>query len=167
MFEFFNVPSMALIPKSTLALYYSGKTTGLVLDSGYETTQVVPIYEGFPLTHAAKSMPVGGWHVTDYLIKLLNGRGYDFKSADDRDNLRRVKEKYCYCALNFKEELAAFETDKIQSHKLPDGTVVEIHTELLVLFWRRTIMIIRFWGNSCSFYSCLLGITDGYFECNM
>jgi len=132
MFEFFNVPSMALIPKSTLALYYTGKTTGLVLDSGYETTQVVPIYEGFPLTHAAKSMPVGGWHVTDYLMTLLNGRGYDIKSADGRDSLRRVKEKHCYCALNFERELAAFGPDRTLTHRLPDGTVVEIHTELLV-----------------------------------
>lgn len=133
MFEYFNVPSMALIPKSSLALYSSGKTTGLVIDSGYETTQVVPTYEGFPLTHAAKSMPVGGWHVTDYLKTLLNSRGYEFESKNDTNILRDIKQKYCYCALNFEKELAAFDKNKIQRHKLPDGTVIEIHTELLVL----------------------------------
>lgn len=175
MFELFNVPSMALVPKSTLALYCNGKTTGLVIDSGYETTQVVPIYEGFPLTQAAKSMPVGGRHVTDYLMKLLNDRGYDFKTEEDLDNLREIKRKYCYCALNVEKELAAFGSDQIQRHKLPDGTVIEIHAELLVklqvsfqlcLFvvllnvrlYTRTISVIRVTFRSSGSKSCLIGL---------
>ena len=44
MFEIFNVPSLYLAITSVLSLYSSGRTTGLVLDSGDGVTHTVPIY---------------------------------------------------------------------------------------------------------------------------
>jgi len=52
MFETFNVPSLYLAIQAVLALYSSGRTTGLVLDSGAGVTHTVPIYEGYALPHA-------------------------------------------------------------------------------------------------------------------
>ena len=45
MFENFNVPSLYISISAVLALYSSGRTTGIVVDSG--VTNTVPIYEGF------------------------------------------------------------------------------------------------------------------------
>lgn len=45
MFETFNVPSMYLCMHAQLALYASGRTTGLVLESGDGSTRAVPIFE--------------------------------------------------------------------------------------------------------------------------
>ena len=45
MFESFNVPATFLQMQAVLALYASGRTTGVVLDSGDGITHTVPIYE--------------------------------------------------------------------------------------------------------------------------
>lgn len=129
MFELFDVPSMVLKNKSILALFSVGKTTGLVVDSGYECTNVVPVYEGLPLSYAVRSMPIGGWHVTRYLQQLLNERGYRLTTANGWDTVRRIKESLCYCALDFEKELAAFTRDNEKQYVLPDGMEINISTE--------------------------------------
>ncbi|MCL4166851.1 UNVERIFIED_CONTAM: hypothetical protein GTU68_032723 [Idotea baltica] len=52
MFETFNTQSFYLGNQAVLALYASGRTTGLALDSGAGVTHTVPIYEGYALPHA-------------------------------------------------------------------------------------------------------------------
>lgn len=52
MFESFNIPAFYLAVQGVLALYSSGRTTGVVLDSGDGVTHTVPIYEGYALPHA-------------------------------------------------------------------------------------------------------------------
>ena len=47
MFEIFEVPAFYLSIQAALSLYSSGRTTGLVLESGDGVTDTVPIYEGY------------------------------------------------------------------------------------------------------------------------
>lgn len=129
MFEMFAVPSMALKAKSILALFGVGKTTGLVVDSGYECTRVLPVYEGFPFTNDGQFIPIGGRHVTGHLQRLLNERGYRLTTAHSWDMVKRIKESLCYCALDFEKELAAFSKDKEKQYVLPDGMEVTVSTE--------------------------------------
>jgi len=46
LFETFNVPKMYVAQQPLLGLLSIGRTQGLVLDSGLETTYAVPIFEG-------------------------------------------------------------------------------------------------------------------------
>eukprot|EP01084_Bolivina_argentea_P286731 491902_1 len=48
-FETFNVTSFYVAIQAVLSLYASGRTTGIVLDSGDGVTHTVPIYEGYCL----------------------------------------------------------------------------------------------------------------------
>ena len=44
MFEKFQTQSFYLATQQVLALYASGRTTGIVVDSGYAVTSTVPVY---------------------------------------------------------------------------------------------------------------------------
>merc|ERR1712203_934833 len=92
------MPAMYVAIQAVLSLYASGRTTGIVMDSGDGVSHGVPVYEGYALPHAI---------------------------------VRDIKEKLCYVALYFEQEMstAAASTSLEKSYELPDGQVITIGNE--------------------------------------
>ncbi|EIW70794.1 actin-2 [Tremella mesenterica] len=127
-FETFNVPAFFTSVQAVLSLYSSGRTTGIVLDSGDGVTHAVPVFEGFSMPHAIRRIDLAGRDVTEHLQLLLRKAGYYLHTSAEKEVVRTIKEKTCYLALNpakeEKDHAGAWE-----EFRLPDGKVIQLGTE--------------------------------------
>ncbi|KAF3940294.1 Actin-2 [Dactylella cylindrospora] len=131
-FETFNVPALFTSVQAVLSLYASGRTTGIVLDSGDGVSHAVPVYEGFSIPSAVRRIDVAGRDVTEHLQTLLRKSGAVFHTSAEKEVVRLIKEKTSYIAIDPKKEekeWAGGGVGKIEDYKLPDGNVLKLGAE--------------------------------------
>lgn len=126
-FEALNAPALFCSIQAILSLYASGRTTGVVMDSGDGVTHVVPVYEGFALPHAVKRMDIAGRSITSYLQMLLRRNGRSFTSSSELEVVRQIKENCCIVAFNPVEQEKQVNTPF--QYQLPDGSTIELGPE--------------------------------------
>lgn len=133
--------------------YATGRTTGVVLDSGDGVTHVVPIYEGFAIPHSIMRVDIAGRDVSRYLRLLLRKEGYNFNTSAEFEVVRTVKEVWapvlglifffsyllyliricltfqraCYLSLNPQKD-ETLDTEKAQ-YVLPDGSTLNVRSK--------------------------------------
>lgn len=114
--------------QAVLSLYASGRTTGIVLDSGDGVTHAVPVFEGFSMPHAIRRVDVAGRDVTQHLQLLLRKSGTHLHTTAEQEVVRTIKEKACYVAIHpAKEEKDS--SSRTEDFMLPDGKVLQLGNE--------------------------------------
>ena len=131
MFETFGVPGLYIAIQAVLSLYSAGKFTGIVCDSGDGVTHFVPIFDGYALPHSIIRINLAGRDLTDYLVKILSERGHHLTTSAEREIVKDIKEKLCYVALDFEQELNESKTgtSKEATYEMPDGQMITIGSE--------------------------------------
>lgn len=133
MFESLNSPEIYVAIQSALSLYASGRHAGIVLDSGDGCTTIVPIHGGVVIPRAMMRVNLAGRDLTDYLLRILMERGHTFTTTTEQEIVRDIKEKLCYVALDFDQEMGKNYPGLIevieQSYQLPDGQLIKMGNE--------------------------------------
>ncbi|XP_071166900.1 actin CyI, cytoplasmic-like [Mytilus edulis] len=131
-FESLNVPAFYVAIPAVLSLYASGRTTGIVFDSGVGVSHAVPIYGGYAIPHTIKRSELAGRDLTAYLQRILPEKThYDFASQYMEAIASDIKEKMCYVCLDFEQEMdTSVKSSSLEkSYELPDGDVLTIGKE--------------------------------------
>lgn len=126
LFEKFNVQKCHIANSSMLGLFSYGKTCGIVVDSGFNTTSTVPIYEGFPLEYASMKINLGGEDLSLKLLDLIKDKlDKSYKSIKGRLLADDIKEKIGYIRMNNEEE-----DEKEIKYELPDKKELILGSEV-------------------------------------
>lgn len=129
MFEKFNVQGLFICIRPMLSMYCIGKTSALVVESGDDLTQVVPVNEGYFFPYSITKSNLGGKTVTELLIKKLKEKNVNWENYDINKIAKNIKEKLCRVSLNYDDEIKNENVTEIE-YKLPDGNDVKLGKEL-------------------------------------
>ena len=111
-------------PGCHVSLYVSGRTTGLVMDSGDGLSHKVPIYEGYALLHAIRRFDLAGRDHSEYLVKILTERGYFLRPPWRGRSFVLSKCNLLDCLVFDTELKSTAETsDNEKTYELPDGNI--------------------------------------------
>lgn len=120
LFESYRVPSIYIANSSSLSLFASGRTTGLVVECGAGVSSSVPVFEGLALQHASTTVKYAGQDVSQKIKDLLG----DNDCTIDLGYARMLKERLAYVRTG--SETAG---EKV-NFSLPDGTDVSINKDV-------------------------------------
>lgn len=98
-----NVPAACAINQATLALYAARRTSGIVVNIGFQVTSVVPILHGKVMRKVGvEVVGVGALKLTGFLRELMQQNNINFESLY---TIRTLKENLCYVAYDYDAEL--------------------------------------------------------------
>jgi len=122
LFEDFGFPNLHVATGAVLALFTTGRVTGLGVDIGHGSCSTVPVYNGNGLAMGSARTPLGG--------EMLNGvlqhqmAQHAFKLSTREATL--LKETKCFVALDYASEAQVLQNNS-DKYELPDAGVVDLH----------------------------------------
>lgn len=131
MFEKLKVKSLAIFNSAVLSLFSTGRTRGLVVESGEGITQAVPVFEGYAIPHAIFKMEVAGQDITTKVRQMM-ARDIGADRAESYRDMQMLKEKVCTVAPNYNSAMQGVDNadEEARSFELPDGTIIQVSKEI-------------------------------------
>lgn len=128
MFERFKVKSLGIFNTAVLSLFSTGRTRGLVVESGEGITQAVPVFEGYAIPHAIFKMERAGQDITAHIQQAMRQRDDARMHADNLHVMQALKEKVCSVSLDYESALKGPDLvdDESKSFELPDGNIIKV-----------------------------------------
>ena len=132
LFEKFQIYHLMFQPQSIMTLYTTSKTSGLIVNSGEMTTEIVPIYEGYIISDCVKYFPISGYHLTKTFIDKYK-KDFELYNVCNKYYMgQKIKEKFIEILPSHKEYedmMNKTETNK-KEYILPDGNIINIGNEI-------------------------------------
>jgi len=131
MFEKLKVKSLAIFNTAVLSLFSTGRTRGLVVESGEGLTQAVPVFEGYAIPHAIFKMEVAGLDITEKVMQLMQDAD-GFEHASSGRVMQALKEKVCNVAGSHHAAMKGPDTadEESKSFELPDGKIIQVSKQV-------------------------------------
>eukprot|EP00744_Colponema_vietnamica_P015140 GILI01021223.1.p1 GENE.GILI01021223.1~~GILI01021223.1.p1 ORF type:complete len:354 (-),score=30.81 GILI01021223.1:68-1090(-) len=131
MFEKYQLDSVQSGVQGVLSLFSNGLETGVAIECGEGVTHCTPIFEGYSIPKGNRRVDLGGRNITEFLIRLMQRRGYSFNKSSDFEVVRVIKERFCYAAVDIDlEKRLSLETTTLEkAMTLPDGSTIKIGQE--------------------------------------
>ena len=99
-YEDFNIPQALRVP-------FGGYPTSLLVDLGFSSSLVTPIYQGLPLSYAVRRVIVGGKLLTNFMKEQISYRFFDM--TEETWLVNHIREQMCSVSSNFLCELRALQ----------------------------------------------------------
>jgi actin-related protein 3 len=118
MFEKFNVPYLDMPLSGWLDMAASWESesqiseTGIVVDSGYSLTRIIPVIHGMAVLNAITHFPVAGRESTALVARMLRDREPAVPAEDIFMTARVVKERFCRVAGSLSSTFALFDANR-------------------------------------------------------
>ena len=132
LFECYGTPAVAYGIDSLFSYKYNGGRHGLVIDSSYTSTHLIPVVNSKAVLSHATRLNWGRFQSAEYLLKLLKLKYPTFPGSLRDRQAEDLVQDHCYIAQDYETELSGYlewtgleERDHIIQHPFTEQVVVQ------------------------------------------
>jgi actin-related protein 5 len=108
LFECYGAPSVAYGVDSLFSYSYNGGRNGLVIDSSYTSTHLIPVVDSRPLLSQTTRLSWGRFQSAQYLLKLLRLKYPTFPGKLSDTQAEDLVREHCYVSQDYESDLSRY-----------------------------------------------------------
>ncbi|CAI5755955.1 unnamed protein product [Candida verbasci] len=132
LFEAYQTPKVSFGIDSLFSYYYNsnGRSNGLVIGTGNQSTSIIPVIEGKGLMSQAKRIDWGGDQCQSYLSRLLSLKYPYFPNKLNSSHTTNLFKDFCYISSDYQSELShILDMDVLEEKDIVAQAPVEIQVK--------------------------------------
>eukprot|EP01080_Neovahlkampfia_damariscottae_P009935 gene9935-2256_t len=113
LFECYQIPSLCFGIDSLFSYYKnSNQKNGLILSSGFNSTHILPFVNGKFDSEKSRKIPIGGFHATDLMLKLMQLKYPMHRPSITVENVQQLKEHHTIVSNNYLQQIRSLSRDR-------------------------------------------------------